>query len=152
MSGVGISLFAAIIGYFLSKRRERRQFVEQCRFEIYMKLMDLYGYYFWFVTKEQRGEKVPDDIRQKARELSWQIADLLRSADEIDYLEDVLDILFGLGFETAAMRHKSMDDLLDRLGKKVNPRYSRKIREISKANIKLLSSGGSSNAPGSFSP
>jgi hypothetical protein len=41
-----------------------------------------------------------------------------------------------------------MSKLLDRLGSHVNPRYAKKIREISEASVTTLGSGGNSNAPG----
>ncbi|MFQ5745551.1 MAG: hypothetical protein ACE5HV_18525 [Acidobacteriota bacterium] len=150
-SGVGVTLVSALVANMLTRQRERRRVVEERRFEIYMKLMELYGSYFWFSAAEIRREPVPEDIRRRCRDLAWQIADMLRSADEVDYLEDILDATLGPGFGTARERYEAMGRLLDRLGQRVNPRYSKKIREISEANLARFGSGGSSNAPGATS-
>jgi hypothetical protein len=151
-SGVGVSLVGALVANILTRRRERRRVVEERRFEIYMKLMELYGRYFWFTVAELHKEVVSHGMRRKCRDLAWQIADMLRSADEVDLLEQVLEVTLGPTFGTASERHKAMGGLLDQLGRRVSPRYSKKIREISEANIRLLGSGGSSNAPGSNFP
>jgi hypothetical protein len=150
-SGVGVSLVGALVANLLTRKRERWRVVEERRFEIYMKLMELYGSYFWFSAAEMRKEPVPDEIRQKCRDLAWQIADLLRSADEVDFLEDILDVTLGPRYATAKERYEAMGQLLERLGRRVNPRYVRKIREISEANIMAFGAGGRSNAPGATS-
>jgi hypothetical protein len=147
-SGVGVSLMGALVAHMLTRSRERRRLVDERRFEIYMKLLDLHGMYFWFTTAEMHRKPVSDEVRRKCRDLSWQIADMLRAADEVEYLDDILEVLLGPGFKTAGERYRAMSDVLDRLGKRVNPRYARRIREISSANMLALGQGADSNAPG----
>jgi hypothetical protein len=147
-SGVGVSLVGALIAHVLTRERDRRRVVEEGRFEIYMKLIELLGMYFWFTSAEVHRDPVPDEIRRKCRDLSWQIADLLRAADEVEYVEEILDVLMNPGFQTARERYDAMSKLLDRLGNRVNPRFAKKMRAIGEANLKTLASGGSSNAPG----
>lgn len=147
-SGVGFTLVGALVAHMLTRRRERQRIIEERRFQIYMKLMDLHGSYFWFTTAEAHRKPVSDEIRFKCRDLSWQIADMLRAADEVENLEDILDVLMGPGFPTAVARYEAMSKLLDRLGDRVNPRYAKKIREISAANLAKLGAGTNSNAPG----
>jgi hypothetical protein len=147
-SGVGVSLVGALVANILTRQRERRRVVEERRFEIYMKLMDLYSSYFWFTVAELHKEVASDEIRRRCHDLAWQIADTLRSADEVDFLEQILEVTLGPTFGTATERYEATGRLLDQLGRRVNPRYSNKIRQISEANIRLLGSGGSSNAPG----
>lgn len=153
LSGVGVTLTGALIAHVLTRRRERRKLVDERRFEIYMKLMDLNSQYFWIASAEVRGQPASPEARRNCRDLAWQIADILRAADEVEFLEDILDITFGPGYPTAAKRHDAMGALLDRMGERgVNPRYARKIREISKANVLSLGSGARSNAPGATRP
>jgi len=147
-SGVGVALVGSLVAHMLTRRREQQRIVEERRFLIYMKLIDLYGSYFWFTTAEVHRKPVSDEIRLKCRELSWQIADMLRSADEVDELEDILDVLMGPGFPTAVACYDAMSKLLDRLGRRLNPRYTKKIREISAANLAKLGARTNSNAPG----
>lgn len=147
-SGVGVSLVGALVAHVFTRQRERRQLVEERRFQIYMKLMELHSGYFWFTTAELRQTAVPNEIRHKCRDVAWQIADMLRATDEVEYLEDILDVLMGPGFPTAGERYDAMAKLVDRLGRRVNPRYAKKIRQISEANVSSPASGGISNAPG----
>ncbi|MGH9896235.1 MAG: hypothetical protein ACREA0_30425, partial [bacterium] len=152
LSGVGVTLTGALIAHVLTRQRERRKLVDERRFEIYMKLMDLNSQYFWIASAEVRGQPASPETRRNCRDLAWQIADILRAADEVEFLEEILDITFGPGYPTAAKRHDAMGALLDRMGERVNPRYARKIREISKANVLSLGSGARSNAPGATWP
>ncbi|OFW08578.1 MAG: hypothetical protein A3H96_12190 [Acidobacteria bacterium RIFCSPLOWO2_02_FULL_67_36] len=148
LGGIAVSLLGAIVANVLTRRRERRRAVEERRFAIYMKLMELHGQYWWFTVAEFHGEAVPEEVRTRSHALSWEIADLLRSADEVDDLPEVLDVIFGLDFATSTQRYDAIDRVLDHLGKQVNPRYARKMREISQAHVQMLSAGGRSNAPG----
>jgi hypothetical protein len=151
LSGVGVSLFGALVANILTRHRDRRRVVEERRFDIYMKLMELHSSYFWFTVAEVHRESVKAAIRQKCRDLSWQCADMLRSADEVDFLDEILDVTLSPRFTTAVERYEAMGNLLDRLGKRVNPRYARKIREMSQANLEQLGRGSQSNAPGATS-
>jgi hypothetical protein len=146
-SGVGVSLVGVLTANLLAKRRERQRFVEERRFEIYVKLMELQGEYFWFTVAEMHREHIRAETSRKAFSLAWQIADALRAADEVEYLEEILDVTHGPGFATAQERYDAMSRVLERLGRRVNPRYAKKIHEISEANMSLLASGGDSNAP-----
>jgi hypothetical protein len=148
-SGVGVSVVGAILANWFSRKRDRRKAVEERRFEIYKKLMDLYGSYFRFTTAEFHGKPVEPEIRQRCRKLAWECADLLRSADEVDFLDEILDVIFlDPGFRTATERYEVMGRLVDRLGIRINPRYQAKIRRISEANLRSSASGVPSNAPG----
>jgi hypothetical protein len=142
----------ALAAHILTRERERWRHVEERRFESYMKLMELQGLYFWFTTAEMHSELVQPDTRLKCRSLAWQIADLLRAADEMEFLEEILDVTLGENFATARDRYDAMSKVIDHLGQRVNPRYAKKIREISAANFSILVSGRRSNAPGATSP
>jgi hypothetical protein len=148
LSGVGVTLTGALIAHLLTRSRERRKLIEERRFEIYMKLMDLNSQYFWIASADVRGESPPQSARQKCHELAWHIADALRAADEVEFLEETLDILFAPNYPSAVKRHDEMGALIDKMGQRINPRYARKIRDISVANLHSLASGARSNAPG----
>jgi hypothetical protein len=147
-SGIGVSVLGAWWANTLTRRRERKRLVQDRRLEIYMKLMNLHSKYFWFSTSELHKEEVPPEVRRECYGLAWQVADILRSIDEFEFLEETMEVIFGPSFDTAQERHKAMGKLLDQLASTVNPRYSQKIGQISEVNLRLLGSGGSSNAPG----
>jgi hypothetical protein len=152
ISGVGVSLTGALVANLLTRIREHHKFIEDKQFKIYMMLMELYGSYFGFTTAEFHHETVSIDIRNRCRSLAWQIADILREAAEVEFLDEILDVLFGPSFTTATERYTAMGQILDKIGLCVNPRYSHKIQEISKRNLKALTSGSKSNAPGNTWP
>lgn len=150
--GVVSGLLGAVIGSLLTNRltrsRERDRLISERRFEIYMKLMDIYNAYFWWFSAELRKEPVPQRVRQNVNDLSWQLSDLLRSADEVDFLEDALEIIMGPSYESSEARYHAMSELVDRVGAQVNPRFAKKMKEIGEANRALFPTGRRSNAPG----
>lgn len=147
-SGIGTTLTGALIANILTRKREQQALVDSRRFEIYMKLMDLNARYSVVVSAEARGKPVAPEILKGCHGLSWEIADLLRSADEVAFLEETLDVIFSPRYLTAMDRYITMGRLLENFAKRVNPRYAKKIREISEANIKLVSENKMTNAPG----
>jgi hypothetical protein len=145
-SGVGVSVVGAILTNWLSRKRDRRRAVEERRFEIYRKLHELQGSYVHFASAEFFECEIPPEEHEKCRVLAWQCADLLRSADEVDLLEEILDVIFGDGFRTAQERYDVMGQLLDRLGNRISPRFQAKMRQIDEAN-RRRSGVRPSNAP-----
>jgi hypothetical protein len=69
-------------------------------------------------------------------------------ADEVDFLEDILDVTFSSRYATATERHNAMERLIDRLAGRVNPRYASKVRKISEENLRSIVDRTDSNAPG----
>lgn len=147
-SGVGVSLIAALVASLLAKEREKTKYLEERRFQIYMKLMELYASYFWFTVDEKHTRETRGDLTQKCFKLSWEIADLLRSADDIEFLEDIMDVILANKFTSAKERYEEMGRLLNKMGKLVNPRYAKKIREISMRPTQNFPNETVSNAPG----
>jgi len=147
-SGVGVSLVAAFVANLLAKEREKTKQLEERRFQIYMKLMELYTSYLLLTVDELHKKEARGDLKQKCFKLSWEIADLLRVADDIEFLEDILDVILANKFGTAKERLVEMKRLLDRMGKLVNPRYAKKIREISMRPTLNFPNETVSNAPG----
>ena len=128
LSGIGGSFVGILATNILVREREKKIFLKERRFKIYMKLMDLYTSYHWFTVAEIHKKTVRPETKQRCFSLSWQIADLLRSADEVDLSEDILNVTLGSDFPTTVARHDAMEKIIDRLGKKVNPRYAKNGR------------------------
>lgn len=147
LSGILVYLIGAKVADILAQRRERKRIIDERCFEIYMKLLILYIEYSGYTHAEINSEPVPNETRRKCFNIVWQIADLLRSADEIKFLDDILDVTLSSNFTTAQSRHDAMRQLLDSIGKQVNPRYTKKIHEISK----MYKPTNKSNAPGDAS-
>jgi len=134
-SGIGLALLSAVISAQVERRSARRSRVEDARFQIYMQLLDLYTTYFWVTTAELHGEEVRAETRDRIRSLTWQIADQLRAADEVDHAEDILDVLLSISYESAADRYRKMDMVIKSLEAKMNPRYSQAVHRISERNL-----------------
>ena len=148
--GIIITLLGAIFSNFLTKKRERQAICNEKHFTIYMKLMELYGYYFWISSAELQNKKPENKILAKCRDIAWEIADILRYVDEFEFLEDILKITHGSEYNKAFDRYTAMGDLLERLGTKINPKYSKIIKKITSDNINNPDKYLSSNAPAKF--
>ena len=135
----------AVVNHEFTSRAERRRILAEKRFKLYMALLDLQAEYFWFTTCELHNDQVSGEVRKRAHNLSWQIADMLREADAVEFLDDTLDILFSNKFATARERYDALSSLTDRLGLIVNPKYFKKIKALSAGNVAI---GKSANAPG----
>ena len=150
LGGIAVALIGAIAAYLLQRRLERRNRIESERFQVYMGLMELHGLYFGVQAAELNGDSVPKDTRMKVRELAWQISDRLRSADDVDDLDRILEVLLSSGYGSAQDRYQAIEQLLRDLGDKVNPRYAAAVRQLSEGNVRRTAKGirPSSNTPG----
>lgn len=135
VSGIGVILVGAYVASILQRRNERLRRTEDTLFKIYMKLMELNGYYFWYTSAEIRKEKVPSDIKRKTRDLSWQISDLLRVTDDFKLLPRILTVLFDDNSIPARERYDEIKKIINELGDLINPQYSKIMKEISQRNI-----------------
>ncbi len=133
VSGVGFALFSALTTNFFTQKRERRKEIEKYEFDIYMKLRKLYQY-FWIAKAKPEKEESNREIKTKVRNLAWEISDLLGFLDEYELIEDTLKITPGYNYESNFARYEAMNDLLIKLGNKINPQYVEAIRQISKGN------------------
>ena len=156
VGGVGVALIGAVIGAAVERRVESRKRIEATRFQVYLKMMDVYNLYFWVASLEvTSGGDVTPDLKRRIREETWRIADLLRSEDKVPFVEDILRVLMSTDYPSAVARHDAMISIVDKLGAAVNPRYQRVIRAISEANLKRSvgdPSTGKSTTPGMMGP
>ncbi len=137
-SGIGLTLVGALVAYYFQRRGEKQKQFEQTRFDIYMKLMELYGLYFWVYSAEVRNEKLDYQIKNKIKDLAWQISDSLRVADTLDCMPQVLDVLFGSSYKDAEARYFAMQELLGKLSKSINPRFSKAIKQVGQTNARAV--------------
>ena len=150
LSGIGVSVFSAIVTNIIQKRNNAEQIKEEIRFEVYMKLMEIYSLYWSICVAESQNEECDPQRKIKLWDLSWQVADSIRECDNIEYVEDIINVLFNHNFKLAKDRYNEMKKILKKLGDKVNPKYNKIMIRISDENYKYLEQNftGSSNAPG----
>lgn len=148
---MAVSVVAALVGWGIQNYRERQASIDKTLFDVYMLFLELLGTYFWVASAEVRKEESPQEMRAKSQELAWRIADKLRQEDRIPFMSDLLTILFGeAAYSSAAARHDAMNELADRLGERVNPRYKEAVGALTPRNLEAISSKGlkERNAPG----
>lgn len=149
-SGVGVCVVGAFTATYFQARSEERRCLTKAKFEIYMKLMELQAQYFWVLSAEARQESPSLEVKTKIKLLAWQIADLLREADKIEHLPQILNVLFGTNFETASSRHDAIEKLLSEMGHSVNPNYATVVKQLSTASVRHFAKGSDrhSHTPG----
>jgi hypothetical protein len=150
LTGVGVTLAGALFASIAQRANARLRRKEEARFEIYMRLLRIDSWYFHVTVAEVHRESCDPEVWRILRSESWQIADKLRESDEVEYLDEILNVLLADNFATACDRAKALDELISKLGKLVNPKYSKAIRNVSHANQRKLFEDASrtSNAPG----
>jgi len=114
---------------------EKKKTIEKLRFDVYMKLMELNGCYFWLASSEKIKEPINQEIKYKADMKAWEIADLLRLTEKLSQTQSILESIF-LEKNTFNKRRELVSLLLEELGNEINPKYSKIMKEISNENIK----------------
>lgn len=138
-SGVGVALVGTLITAVLQRSTERKKRIERIQFQVYVNLMDLYGFYFWVINTPI--EKIDIDFKKKIRDIAWKTADLLRLEDSVPHMEDILKVLMSHEFKNAFDRYKEMSRIIDLLGSIVNPSYQDVVRDLDKSNLIRYVSG-----------
>ena len=141
VSGIGVALISASIGFIFQRKSEKKHRVKETQYQVYIKLLDLYNYYFWVVSLELSGEEVKPDLKKKIRDTTWQIADLLCLEDSVSNIESILRVLMSEEYITGKARYDEIDKILNKYGSIVNPYYQKIIKSISENNVKLLGFG-----------
>jgi hypothetical protein len=149
-SGVGVSIVGAVFATYFQKRREQRDRIEGARFEVYMALLDLHGLYFFITADEVHKTEPRLELLERIRRQAWRIADRLRSTDEMDELEDVIDVLFSAEFSSASDRYDATTRLIDGMASRVNPRYVRRVRKLGEASLAKMQQSIFTKPPVSF--
>lgn len=153
LGGILATLVGALIASVIQRHNEFKKRKGQAHLDAYFLLVDLKNWYFWVTTAELHGEEPKSEVIAACRKLAFQLNDKLRSFDEVEQVEEVLAVLFSEAIPTARERAARLDQLLDKYGRLLHPRYAKTILRISHENILRHGTGGipSSNAPGSWS-
>jgi hypothetical protein len=134
-SGIGVAVVGALATTLIQSIRQERKRLQEAQTEIYYRLMMLRAQWWSMVLEEGHRERLSVRVRREIHDTAWRLADILRTADDVRDLEDIATVLFSEGFETAYDRYKEMDRIISRLGRKVNPKYSKAVGRISAMNL-----------------
>lgn len=143
-------LVGGLIASLVQRHNEANRRKEETRLAVYLMLMELNSQYFWVASFQLRGEEPPPTVIIACREIAWKLADRLRAFDQVEFVDEILEIIFSAAIPTANERAKKLDVLLEKYGRLVNPVYAKHIAQISRANIMSLGRRESTNsyAPG----
>ena len=147
LGGVLATLVGGLIASIVQRHNEAVKRKAEARLDVYFRLLDLNQQYFWIASSEMHGEKARTEVVARCRELSWKLADKLRTCDSVEHLDEILEILFSSSIASANERANRLGKLLDNYGSLVNPTYARSIKRISEENVRLLGSGAKINNP-----
>ena len=148
--GVLAALVGGLIAGLVQRYNEASRRKEEARLSVYLMLMELNTQYFWVASSELNGRSPPEEVILACREISWKIADRLRTFDRVEFVDEILEVIFSAVVPSANDRARKLDALLEKYGRIVNPKYAEHIAEISRKNIISLGGGEEINsyAPG----
>lgn len=138
VSGVLLALAAAWINISLSKRTQDKSALNVAEYEMYLKLNDLYNWYFWYATNELHEKDTPQDITDECHKIAIGLAKLLHENEKTEFAQELMQILYDESYETYNQRWKHMSALSEKMGDKVVPVHRQRLNQISKSNIHLM--------------
>lgn len=139
--GILAALVAGFIASVVQRQNEDRRRREEAHLAVYLLLLELNSQYFWVASRQLHGEEPPAEVLAACRATAGKLADRLRTFDRVEYLDEILEILFSATVPSANERARKLDALLEKYGLLVNPKYSKHIAQVSRANIMSLGSG-----------
>lgn len=138
VSGILIALAGAWINLSLSKKSERDSKLKAAEYEMYLKLGDLYNWYFWYATDELHKKETPQNITDECYKIGIDLARLLHENEDTEFADELIKILYDESYKTYDERWKHMSVLSEKMGNKVVPFHSKYLSEISDSNVQLM--------------
>ena len=152
LGGILATLVGGLIASMAQRHNEAVRRKAEARLDVYFHLMELNQHYFWVASADMHGKKPPKEAMQACRKLTWKLADKLRTLDSVEYLDEILTVLFSSSLGSANERANRLEKLIDNYGQLVNPSYAKSIKRISNENILMFGAGKvpKNNAPGAW--
>ena len=140
IGGISLALITALINLKLSNEKEAKKELESAEYNLYIKLNDLYNWYFWLATNELHKKETNEDVTDTIHKIAIDIAELLHKNETSEFAEELLKILYDESYVTYDERWKQMAELSDKMGYKVVPKHQKYLKELSNSNILLMAS------------
>ena len=138
VSGILIALTATWINITLNKKSEKNSSLRAAEYEMYLKLNDLYNWYFWYSTNEFHKIDTPQDITDECHKIAINLARILHQNEDTEFAPELIKILYDEGYKTYDERWKHMSTLSEKMGNKVVPIHRQRLSEITNTNIRLM--------------
>ena len=99
-----------------------------------MKLLEVNQIHFSIWSAEVNGQLASDETRRKYQAKAFEIADILREFDDIEGLDEIIEVLFGLGFNSEESRHQAFEAVTKKnTGVSCTPNTSRRSKKSTNA-------------------
>ncbi len=142
LSGVLLTIFAAYVNTTFSKNSKNDESLKKAEYEIYLKLSDLYNWYFWLATNELHQRETTDEIIDTISDIAIDIAKQLHKYEESEFTHELLQILYDESYKTYDARWKHMSELSKKMSKKITPLHNVYLNQLSEKNIHLMAKEG----------
>lgn len=142
VTGVLLALAGAWINISLTRKSESRSTLEAAEYEMYLKLNELYNWYFWFSANELHQQETSQEVVDETYKIASDLARLLHANERTEFASDLIKILYDERYPTYDARWKHISALSDRVGSKVVPVHIKHLRELGESNIHLMAENG----------
>lgn len=149
LSGVLLALIGGLINHKIKTKSEEQNAIEKAEYELFLKLNDLYQWYFWLATNELHKKETNDEIITTIHKIAVDIGQELHKNEDSEFTEQLLRILYDESYETYTQRWKEMSSLSEVMGKKVTPKHHKYLKQLNDSNLTYMAkSGFTPKAPG----
>ncbi|PCF97375.1 hypothetical protein [Vreelandella nigrificans] len=149
LSGVLLALIGGLINHKIKTKSEEQKAIEKAEYELFLKLNDLYQWYFWLATNELHKKETDDEIITTIHKIAVDIGQELHKNEDSEFTEQLLRILYDESYETYTQRWKEMSSLSEVMGKKVTPKHHKYLKQLNDSNLTYMAkSGFTPKAPG----
>ena len=150
IGGVSMVAITATINTKINEKSEAEKKLADAEYEFFIRLNNLYNWYFWLASNELHGQETSKDTIVQINDIATDLAKLLHENEKSEFAEELLKILYDESYETYNDRWKHMAELSSKIGKKVSPVHHKYSKSLSESNIKLMAKEGFvSKAPAS---
>jgi hypothetical protein len=141
-SGVLTGVIGAWATAFFGRRAAAGKEQSERRHRIYLMLLDLYHQHFWISTNDMHKQEIRGELKEQFQKAKYEIMDALRTVDSLKQLPDIVDVLTSLRFKTETDRLERLRQVIDDLGKGVNPRFLAAAKKADQRNMDLMTASG----------
>jgi len=141
IGGVTLAVLTALINLKITNTKEKKIKTEEAEYNLYLKLNDLYNWYFWLATNELHKVETSNEVKDTIYDIAIDIAKLLHKNENSEFAEELLKILYDESYETYDQRWKHMSDLSERMGCKTVPKHQEYLKALGNQNITLMAKG-----------
>jgi len=148
--GLFLRTFTTLINIRFSEKSDDNKLLKESEYNLYLKLNDLYNWYFWLATNELHKKETKPEIIESIHKVAIELAQQLHQNESSEFTKELLKILYDESYESYNARWKHMSELSEKMGQKVSPIHRTYLKTLSDNNLNLMEKPSfSSKAPAS---